>query len=202
MQVLVLCMQHHLVQTQLPYPHSSTHPLHSSQTPSEPRDYLSKYLLQVSLPVQFQTIYCALNPPTPLQLALSEPQNSSSKIPANHTASNDNQSTKDKSDQKDVKDKSERHTFCAEEHRQPIIDMVEQHFCTHPLIPSYSHPTPTGIHEWAVQEIYGYCVANDLCEVWVYLWENWYCQGRWELWAWANYEEIPVLKTTMIMESQ
>ena len=124
------------------------------------------------------------------------------KIPANHTASNDNQSTKDKSDQKDVKDKSERHTFCAEEHRQPIIDMVEWHFCTHPLIPSYSHPTPTGICKWAVREIYGYCVVNDLHEVWVYLWENWYRQGRWELWAQADYEEIPVLKTTMIMESQ
>ena len=72
------------------------------------------------------------------------------KIPTNHTASNNNQSTKDKSDQKDVKDKSERHTFCAEEHHQPIIDMVEQHFCTHPLIPGYSHPTPTGIREWTV----------------------------------------------------
>ena len=45
-------------------------------------------------------------------------------------------------------------------------------------------------------------MANDLHEVWVYLWENWYRRGRWELWVRADYEEIPVLKTTMIMESQ
>jgi len=132
------------------------------------------------------------------------PQKLVIKLPANYTTSNDNQPTKgNKSDQMNMVDvKSERRTFCPEEHRQPIINMVERHFCAHPLIPGYCHPTPAGIREWAVREIYGYCVANDLREAWAYLWENWYRRGRWELWARADCEEIPVLKTTMIMESQ
>lgn len=80
--------------------------------------------------------------------------------------------------------------------------MVERHFCAHPLIPGYCHPTPAGIHEWAVREIYGYCVANDLREAWAYLWENWYRRGRWELWARAEHEEIPVTKCTQLAPHQ
>jgi adenylate cyclase len=80
--------------------------------------------------------------------------------------------------------------------------MMEQHYCAHPLIPGYSAPTPAGIKEWAVKEIYTFCVENDLREAWAYLWENWYQKGRWELWARSVYEEIAVLKMTMILESQ
>ena len=130
-----------------------------------PFKYTSTALLSDALGTQRLSIKIpALSQPTSSisnHILCSEPTNTPSisslgtpkliiKIPTNHTASNDNQSTKDKSDQKDVKDKSERHTFCAEEHCQPIIDMVERHFCAHPLIPGYSHPTPTGIRKWAV----------------------------------------------------
>ncbi|KAF7799214.1 hypothetical protein EIP86_010446 [Pleurotus ostreatoroseus] len=94
-----------------------------------------------------------------------------------------------------------RRTFCAEEFRQPIVDMMERHFCAHPLIPGYSHPSPAGIRHWAVQQMYSYCVKHDLREVWAYLWENWYRSGRWELWARSACPEIPRLKTTMMLES-
>ncbi|KAJ3542994.1 hypothetical protein NM688_g5915 [Phlebia brevispora] len=91
--------------------------------------------------------------------------------------------------------------FCPEEYREHIVDMMERHLCAHPLIPGYSHPSPEGIREWAVREIYNFCVDHDLREVWAYLWENWYRPGRWELWARAPHPQIPRLKTTMLLES-
>jgi hypothetical protein len=99
-------------------------------------------------------------------------------------------------------DDAQSHVFCPSSHRPKITEMLERHFCAHPLIPGYSAPTPAGIREWAVRQMYTFCVENDLREVWAYLWENWYRPGRWELWARAANPEIPVLKTTMIMESQ
>lgn len=95
-----------------------------------------------------------------------------------------------------------RRVFCLDEYREPIIDMMERHFNAHPLIPGYSHPSPEGIREWAVKQMYTYCVENDLQEVWAYLWENWYRTRRWDLWARSAHPEIPRLKTTMMIESQ
>ncbi|KAJ3529727.1 hypothetical protein NM688_g7813 [Phlebia brevispora] len=95
----------------------------------------------------------------------------------------------------------ETRVFCAEEYRESIVDMMERHLCAHPLIPGYSHPSPEGIREWAVNEMYMFCVDHDLREVWAYLWENWYRSGRWELWARAPHPQIPRLKTTMLLES-
>jgi hypothetical protein len=102
----------------------------------------------------------------------------------------------------DDTEKTERRTFCPDEHRRPICDIIERHYCAHPLIPGYSSPTPEGIREWAVKQIYNYCVSHDLREVWAYLWENWYRQGRWELWARSCHPQIAKLKTTMILEAQ
>ncbi|KAL0578321.1 hypothetical protein V5O48_003668 [Marasmius crinis-equi] len=80
--------------------------------------------------------------------------------------------------------------------------MIGRHYCAHPMIPGYSAPIPEGIQYWAVKEMYQFCYGNDLCELWAYLWENWYCSGRWALWARSsNPNEIPRLKTTMILES-
>jgi hypothetical protein len=95
-----------------------------------------------------------------------------------------------------------RCTFCAKLYHKPIIAMIECHLCTHPLIPGYSSPTKEGVCAWAVKEIYTFCVKYDLRECWAYLWENWYCPARWRLWARSDCPEIPVLKTTMICESQ
>lgn len=96
----------------------------------------------------------------------------------------------------------EWHTFCPIQDREGIVSLVENHLNTHPLIPGYAAPTPQGIQEWAVKQMYQYCHSHDLREAWAYLWENWYRPGRWELWAQSVVNEIPRLKTTMIMESQ
>ena len=96
-----------------------------------------------------------------------------------------------------------RRTFCPAEHRDTLVQIMEQHFCAHPLIPGYSAPTPEGIKAWAVRQIYEFCTLRDLPNLWAYLWENWYRRGRWELWARSvNPWEIPRLKTTMLVEAQ
>jgi len=70
--------------------------------------------------------------------------------------------------------KKSRRTFCAAIYRQPIVKMMENHYCAHPLIPGYAHPSPEGIRKWAVLQMYKFCVEHNLREVWAYLWENWY----------------------------
>ncbi|KAJ6586656.1 hypothetical protein B0H10DRAFT_1832240 [Mycena sp. CBHHK59/15] len=94
-----------------------------------------------------------------------------------------------------------RRTFCPADYRDPIVKMMEKHYCAHPLLPGYAHPSPEGIRRWAVLQMYKFCLEHDLREVWAYLWENWYRSSRWELWARSVHPEIPVLKTTMILES-
>ncbi|EGN95258.1 hypothetical protein SERLA73DRAFT_162751 [Serpula lacrymans var. lacrymans S7.3] len=95
----------------------------------------------------------------------------------------------------------EKRTFCPKNHREKIIDMMERYFCAHPLIPGYSHPSRRGICDWAVKQMYQFCIVNDLHGACTYLCENWYRLEQWELWAQSYHDEIPVLKATMILES-
>ena len=96
-----------------------------------------------------------------------------------------------------------RRTFCPMELWDNVIEMMERHFCVHPLIPRYSAPSAEGIKDWAVKQIYELCFQNNLPNLWAYLWENWYWRGRWELWARSgNPDEIPCLKMTMLVEGQ
>lgn len=98
---------------------------------------------------------------------------------------------------------SGRRQFCASELKAKVIEMVERHYHAHPLIPGYAANNPQAIHEWAVREMYEFCVAEALPELWAYMWGNWYRPGRWDLWARSTCEGmIAVLKTTMILESQ
>lgn len=105
-------------------------------------------------------------------------------------------------DEGGVEETKTRRTFCPAAFREPIVTMMEKHYCAHPLLPGYAHPSPEGIKRWAVTQMYKFCVKHGLPEVWAYLWENWYRSSRWELWARCVHPEIPVLKTTMILESQ
>jgi hypothetical protein len=98
--------------------------------------------------------------------------------------------------------KTHRRTFCPALYREPIINMMERHYCAHPLIPGFAPPECAAIKRWAVQQMYNFCAKHELPEVWAYLWENWYRKGRWELWARSIHAQIPILKTTMIVESQ
>ncbi|KAJ7577132.1 hypothetical protein C8J56DRAFT_1007246 [Mycena floridula] len=108
----------------------------------------------------------------------------------------------DKDDDDSGEDEEDtKRTFCALEHRTKILTLVEKVYCAHPLIPGYAASNPKAIHEWGTKILYNFCVSEDLREVWAYLWENWLRPGRWELWARSANAEIPVLKTTMILES-
>ncbi|KAJ7934879.1 hypothetical protein B0H13DRAFT_2481333, partial [Mycena leptocephala] len=115
------------------------------------------------------------------------------RIPTQHTS--------DSEDEDEGEEKQTRRTFCPAGYRVPIVSMLEKHYCAHPLLPGYAHPSAEGIRRWAVLQMYKFCFEHGLREVWAYLWENWYRSSRWELWARSVHAEIPVLKTTMILES-
>lgn len=116
---------------------------------------------------------------------------------------NGNISQETEDENEDGEQATPQHTFCPAENRDNVVDLMERHLCAHPFIPGYSAPTPEGIKFWAVKEMYEFCVEHDLRNLWAYLWENWYRQGRWELWARsANPDAIPRLKTTMMVEAQ
>jgi hypothetical protein len=102
-----------------------------------------------------------------------------------------------------IKDEDEPQcTFCPVLYCELIIKMIEKHYCAHPLIPGYAYPSAEGIKKWAVQQMYNFCMKYDLRKVWAYLRENWYQKSCWELWACSAHPLIPILKTTMILESQ
>jgi hypothetical protein len=106
------------------------------------------------------------------------------------------------SEDSDTEDIGTRQQFCPLDLREKVRSLIEKHFCTHPSIPGYPAPTEAGIRWWAVQEMYDFCVRNRLCELWAYLWGNWYRPHRWTLWARSTCIEIPRLRTTMVCESQ
>ncbi|KAJ7916046.1 hypothetical protein B0H13DRAFT_2451203 [Mycena leptocephala] len=83
--------------------------------------------------------------------------------------------------------------------RQPHATMGENGT----LLVLQAHPDDDGealLCSSSAPGMYKFCVENGLWEVWAYLWENWYRRSRWELWAHSVHPEIPVLKTTMILE--
>ena len=73
--------------------------------------------------------------------------------------------------------------FCPPDLCDAIIDLIEKHFCAHPLIPGYLAPDLLSIRRWAVKQTYKFCKEYDLQELWAYLWENWYQADQWGLWA-------------------
>jgi len=82
-------------------------------------------------------------------------------------------------------EKDANYMFCPLPHQLPIICLVCKHFCQHPILPErhgQAH-TPSQIHCDAVLEAYYHCKANNLREVWGYLWTNWYTMDKWVLWA-------------------
>ncbi|KDR66651.1 hypothetical protein GALMADRAFT_26222, partial [Galerina marginata CBS 339.88] len=79
------------------------------------------------------------------------------------------------------------------------------HFHQHPSIPlndlGGSFLTAEEIYKGAVNDIYCYCFANDLSQVWAYMWNRWYTPKQWALWARAACPSISRLKTTMVVEN-
>ena len=96
--------------------------------------------------------------------------------------------------------RSER--ICPKELRKKVWEIIDQHLHQHPLVPNKTgeYLTSVQIREQAVKEIYDFCKQYSLIRLWVYLWKEWYNDGRWELWARSTHENISILKTTMFIE--
>lgn len=91
-----------------------------------------------------------------------------------------------------------------EEEREAVLVIFSRHFNAHPLIPDQNgfFRTSRDIHHQCTREMYLWCRAKNYFRLWAYLFVNWYRSDQWKLWARSYYpEEIPVLKTTMIVES-
>ena len=90
------------------------------------------------------------------------------------------------------------------EERKTVIDIFCRHFNLHPLIPDSNgtFKSSEALHRECTAEMYAWCKARGYYRLWAYVYVNWYCPEQWERWARsANPAEIPVLKTTMIVES-
>jgi len=94
--------------------------------------------------------------------------------------------------------------FCPRELRETILEIISYHFHLHPLLPNDNNQYLTENDIWllSVREMYGFCVTNDLKNVWAYMWMNWYEKRHWMLWARAaNPDRIGLFKTTMLIEA-
>jgi hypothetical protein len=90
------------------------------------------------------------------------------------------------------------------EERDTLLKMFSRHYNMHSLIPDHNgtYRSADTIHRECINEIYAWCRTRNYFRLWAYLFVNWYRPEQWKLWARsANNKEIPVLKTTMIVES-
>ena len=88
--------------------------------------------------------------------------------------------------------------------KDTVSRMFSRHFNAHSLIPDRNgiFRSRTEIHRECASEMYSWCKALGFFRLWAYLFVNWYRPSQWELWARsANATHIPILKTTMIVES-
>ena len=106
--------------------------------------------------------------------------------------------TKDKSfatkGRLETKDKKERDV---------VAGIFSRHLNSHPAFPDINGICKDSqvIYRESVQEIYAWCRAKGYFRLFAYLWNNWYKYSQWETWARAASPEIPVLKTTMVVEA-
>jgi len=87
--------------------------------------------------------------------------------------------------------------------RQAVIDLIHLHFNYHPRIPFAGglYKSANEIYQYCTAEMYNFCRQKDWWRTWVYFWGEWYRPDKWRLWARSVGEQIPVLKTTMVLES-
>lgn len=92
---------------------------------------------------------------------------------------------------------------CKEE-MEIIVNMLSRHFNMHATIPGPDGELSSAetIHQQASREVYQSCRNRNYPVLWVYLFTNWYAPAMWNFWSRAGHpSQIPVLKTTMILES-
>ncbi|KAI9243341.1 hypothetical protein BDA99DRAFT_449198, partial [Phascolomyces articulosus] len=58
------------------------------------------------------------------------------------------------------------------------------------------------IYARCVREMYDFCVQHNLPDAWAYLYNRWYKESWWNTWARSTRTAIPIIKTTMMIESQ
>lgn len=90
------------------------------------------------------------------------------------------------------------------EEKEAVINLYSNHFNMHPLIPDGDgiYRSAQQIYRDCALEMYAWCRSKNHFRLWAYMWVNWYHPDQWHLWARsANDKEIPILKTTMIVES-
>jgi len=96
-----------------------------------------------------------------------------------------------------------RHEAASTEERDLLINLVHRHFNYHRCIPFDGgvYRTAAEIHALCAREMYLCCKARNWWRIWTYFWSEWYCERQWQRWARSANLSIPVLKTTMILES-
>ncbi|EGU82050.1 hypothetical protein FOXB_07435, partial [Fusarium oxysporum f. sp. conglutinans Fo5176] len=85
-----------------------------------------------------------------------------------------------------------------------VLDIFSRHFNPHPLIPDQNgiYRSAERIYRDCAAEMYYWCRSKGHFRLWSYLWVNWYQPDQWCLWARSvNEKGIPILKTTMVIES-
>src|SRR5262249_6831784 len=66
--------------------------------------------------------------------------------------------------------------LCPVEHRGALLTMMDSHYHLHPMIPDARGVCKLSRAIWqdAAREMYDFCVANQLPDVWAYLITEWY----------------------------
>lgn len=83
--------------------------------------------------------------------------------------------------------------------------MFSRHFNMHSMIPDQNgtYRSDNQIYLDCINETYIWYRTRNYFRLWAYLFTNWYAPEQWQLWARAvTPEKVPVLKTTMIIESR
>ncbi|KAK9443862.1 ATP-dependent DNA helicase PIF1, partial [Metarhizium brunneum] len=90
------------------------------------------------------------------------------------------------------------------EDRDMVLEIFCRHFNLHPLIPDSNgtYKSSAILHRECATEMHTWCKTRGYYRLWAYLYVNWYSPDQWKLWARAaDPVEIPVVKTSMIVES-
>ena len=94
------------------------------------------------------------------------------------------------------------YTFCPALHHRQLLHLFTKHFCQHTLFPDHNGThSAADIRTSAVHEMYCFCHAHGLCEVWGYFWTSWYQLKMWRLWARSSKPYLPQWRTTMSVEN-
>jgi len=94
------------------------------------------------------------------------------------------------------------YVFCPAPHRKQLLHLFTKHYCQHPLFAERDGKwDKEKIRRNAVYDMYNFCHARGLREVWGYMWACWYSPKMWCLWARSTSPYISRLRTTMNVEN-